>query len=207
MACIYLDRYIQREVYNGRAICLRNHCRAEPPRDPQPPGLVTTVGWGYRTSAPDAAADRVEAPASPARGRLRGIHGGCPAPFLPAEAGIAAGGGCLAGSIPPVVVRSRRCSRTPPRSHGAVRTSEAEVKAHTTRCKPAHETRRGKMKYTRGRPPGRGSERTEKSGRSFSSGSCVMHRTGSGRQSPTRRTCASGLPLKPMGTSAQLAPR
>src|SRR5213596_2908698 len=31
-------------VYTGNGICVRNHCGTEPPRDIEPPGLVTTVG-------------------------------------------------------------------------------------------------------------------------------------------------------------------
>src|SRR5207248_6114079 len=105
-------------VHQESGICVRNHCGAEPPRDIEPPGLVTTVGWRDRASASYDAADRVKAPASAARGWFRGIHGGRTAPSLPAEARTASGGGCLAGSVPPVLVRSRRCSRTPPRPHG-----------------------------------------------------------------------------------------
>src|SRR2546423_12658083 len=105
-------------VYKKCGVCVRNHCGAEPPRDIESPGLVTTVGWRDRASASYAAADRVKALASAARGRFRGIHGGRTAPSLPAETRTISGGGCLAGSVPPVLVRSRRCSRTPPRPHG-----------------------------------------------------------------------------------------
>src|SRR4029079_6077387 len=42
--CICLDTYILIGVYQGHGICVRNHCRAEPPRDIEPPGLVPTVG-------------------------------------------------------------------------------------------------------------------------------------------------------------------
>src|SRR5881409_320246 len=113
-------------VYQPNGICVRNHCGAEPPRDIGPPGLVTTVGGRDRASAAYAAADRVETPASAARGRFRGIHGGRTAPSLPAEARTAAGGGCLAGSVPPVLVCARGCARTPPRPHGPVDTNEKE---------------------------------------------------------------------------------
>src|SRR5438477_977942 len=115
-------------VYEEGGICLRNYCGAEPPRDIEPPGLVTTVGWRDRASASYAAADRVKAPARAARGRFRGIHGGRTAPSLPAEARTASGGGCLAGSVPSVLVRSRRCSRTPPRPHGSIDTNEKKDK-------------------------------------------------------------------------------
>src|SRR5438128_4941616 len=120
-----------RGVYQESGICVRNHCGAEPPRDIEPPGLVTTVGGRDRASASYAAADRVKAPASAARGRFRGIHGGRTAPSLPAEARTASGGGCLAGSVPPVMVRSRRCSRTPPRPHG----SRGSIQANEKECK------------------------------------------------------------------------
>src|SRR5438105_10598873 len=102
-------------VYIGNGICVRNHCGAEPPRDIEPPGLVPTVGWRDRASASDVAADRLQAPASAAGRRFRGIHGGRTAPSLPAEARTISGGGYLAGSVPSVLVHSRRCSRTLPR--------------------------------------------------------------------------------------------
>src|ERR1700736_3697153 len=133
-------------VYQENGICVRNHCGAEPPRDIEPPGLVTTVGWRDRASTSYAAADRVKAPASAARGRFRGIHGGRAAPPLPAEARTASGGGCLAGSVPPVLVGSRGCSRTPPRPHGSVKTNEKEDKERTTRPKPRTRQRRNEMK-------------------------------------------------------------
>jgi hypothetical protein len=48
------------------------------------------------------------------------------------------------------------------------------------------------------RPAGRRYERTEESGRSFSSESCATRRKKSGRRLPTRRICASGRPLTRM---------
>src|SRR5437016_12745432 len=129
-------------VYQEDGICVRNHCGAEPPRDIEPPGLVTTVGGRDRASASYAAADRLKAPASAARGRFRGVHGGRTAPSLPAEARTTSGAGCLAGSVPPVLVRSRGCSRTPPRPHGSNcsnekgNTNEKEDKEKRTRRKP-----------------------------------------------------------------------
>src|SRR5438876_12356402 len=85
---------------------IRNYCGAEPPRDIEPPGLVTTVGGRDRASASYDAADRVKAPTRAARGRFRGIHGGRTAPSLPAETRAISGGECLAGSVPPVLVGS-----------------------------------------------------------------------------------------------------
>jgi hypothetical protein len=38
----------------------------------------------------------------------------------------------MAGSVPSVLVRSRRCSRTPPRPHGSVNTNEKEDKEGMT---------------------------------------------------------------------------
>src|SRR3989449_953877 len=112
-------------------ICVRNHCGAEPPRDPAPPGLVPTVGGRDRAPTADAAAHGLQAPARAARGRFRGIHGGRTAPALPLEARAPAGVGCLARSVPSVLVRSCRCSRTPPRPHGSVDTSEKKDKEKT----------------------------------------------------------------------------
>ncbi len=82
---IYLDTHMLCRVYSERGIRVRNHCGAEPPGDTEPAGLVTTVGGGDRASPSYAAADRVKAPASAARGRFRGIHGGRTAASLPAE--------------------------------------------------------------------------------------------------------------------------
>src|SRR5437762_10024893 len=135
-----------RGVYEERGIGVRNHCGAEPPRDTEPPGLVPAVGGRDRASTSYAAADRVKAPASAARGRFRGIHGGRTAPSLPAEARTISGGGCLAGSVPPVLVRSRRCSRTPPRPHGSVNSKERETQAEGAAAKIANQRRRKEMK-------------------------------------------------------------
>src|SRR5579872_610841 len=78
------------EVYKECGVRVRNHCGAEPPRDIEPPGLVTTVGWRDRASTSYAAADRVKTRASAARGRLRRIYGGRTAPSLPTETEAAA---------------------------------------------------------------------------------------------------------------------
>src|SRR5260370_20418486 len=133
-------------VYQESGICIRNHCGAEPPRDIEPPGLVTTVGWRDRASASHAAADRVKAAASAARGRFRRIHGGCTAPPLPAETGTTSGDRRLASSIPQVLVGSRGCSRTPPRPHGSINTNEKEDNEKTTRPKPRTTQRRNEVK-------------------------------------------------------------
>src|SRR5579859_262597 len=106
--------YIER---NG--IRIRDHCGTEPARDIKPPRLGTTVCGGDRASASYAAADGVQAPARAARRRLRRVHGGRTAPPLPAETRTISGGGCLAGPVPTVLVRSHRCSRTLPRSLGS----------------------------------------------------------------------------------------
>src|SRR6185369_5653477 len=81
-----LDTYMPRGVCSTHGICVRNHCGAEPPRDLEPSGFVTAIGWRDRAPASDAAADRVQAPASAARGRFRRSHGGRTAPSLSAEA-------------------------------------------------------------------------------------------------------------------------
>src|SRR6266516_6842058 len=113
-------------VYIGSGLCIRSHCGAEPPGDIEPPGLVRTVGGRDRAAASYAAAGRVKAPARAARRRFRRVHGGRTAPSLPAKTGTASGDRCLAGAVPPVLVRSRGCSRTPPRPHGSINTNEKE---------------------------------------------------------------------------------
>src|SRR5579863_8177798 len=95
-----------RGVYQESGICFRNHCGAEPPGDTEPPGLLATVRWRDRASTSYAAAYRVKAPASAARGRLRRVHGGCTAPSLPLETGTTSGSGRLAGPVPPFLVRA-----------------------------------------------------------------------------------------------------
>ena len=131
------------DVYEEHGIRIRNHCGAEPSCDIRPPGLVTTIGGGDRASASYTAAHGVKASARAARGRFRGIHGGRTAPPLPAETWTIPGGGFLAGSVPSVLVRSHRCSRTSPRPLRAVNTNEEsantkgkEDKEKTTRLKP-----------------------------------------------------------------------
>src|SRR5262249_13804897 len=90
---ICLDTYMPLRVYEESGICLRNHCGAKPPRDIEPSGLVTTVSGRDRASASYAAANRVKALASSARGRFRGIHSGRTAPSLPAETRAISGAG------------------------------------------------------------------------------------------------------------------
>ena len=124
-------------VYQESGICVRNHCGAEPPRDIEPSGLVTTIGWRDRASASYAAADRVKAPASAARGGFRRIHVGHTAPPLSAEAWTTSRAGCLAGSVPSDVVRSPGCSRTPHRPHGSENTNEEEDKEETVEAQTA----------------------------------------------------------------------
>src|SRR5437016_6548931 len=135
-------------VYEASGICVRNHCGAEPPRDIEPPGFVTTVGGSARASASYAAADRVKAPASVARGRVRGIHGGRTAPSLPAETRTTSRGGYLAGSVPPVLVGARRCSRTPPRPHGtrSIHTNKNEDKEEGDAAQTAKMRKENEMK-------------------------------------------------------------
>jgi hypothetical protein len=121
---ICLDTHMLCGVYQESGICVRNHCGAQPPRDIEPPGLVTTVRWRARTSTSDAAAHGVKTPAGAARGRFRGIHGGRATPSLPAETCAASGSGCLVGAVPPILVRSRRCSRTPSGPHESLNANE-----------------------------------------------------------------------------------
>src|SRR5690242_895877 len=144
-------------MYTRHGICIRNHCGAEPPRDIEPPGLVPTVGGRDRASAWYAAAGRVQAPARTARGRFRRIHGGCTAPSLPAEAGTTSENRRLASSVPPVLVHSRGCSRTPPRPHGSSRTNEKEDKRENEAAQTSNVTKEKRNEnqsdqHIRGRP-------------------------------------------------------
>src|SRR5258707_634928 len=133
-------------VYEEHGIFVRTHCRTEPPRDTEPPGLVTTVSRRDRAPASYDAADRVKAPASAARSRFRGVHRGRTAPSLPAETRTVSGAGCLAGSVPSVLVRSRGCSRTPPRPNGTLIANKKQGRENTTRLKPLTRERRNEMK-------------------------------------------------------------
>src|ERR1051326_8195404 len=133
---IFLDSYIRIAVYEKGGIRFRSHCGAEPPCDIEPPGLLPAVRRRHRASASHVAAGRFQAPASAARGRVRGIRGGRTAPSLPPEARTASGGGCLAGSVPPLLVGSPGCSRTPPRPHGSANPNQEEDKHKTARPQP-----------------------------------------------------------------------
>src|SRR5215469_6769811 len=133
---IYLDTYMPHRVYDGHGIRVRDHCRAEPPRNIDPARLIATVGWGHRASAPYAANVRVQASASAARGRLRGVHRRCAAPSLPPQARTTSGSGCLAGAVPAVLVRSCGCSRTIPGPHGSIPSNKKEAKEKTAQPGP-----------------------------------------------------------------------
>src|SRR5215467_421202 len=82
---ICLDTYILIAVYKECAVRFRDHCRAEPARDPQSPAVVGAVGGRDRASAVHAAAYRVETPARASGRRLRGGHRGCAATRVPVE--------------------------------------------------------------------------------------------------------------------------
>src|SRR5262245_14649660 len=127
------------EVYKERGIGIRNHRGAEPPRDLEPAGVVGTVGWRNRTSTWDAAAHRVKASARAARRRFRGIHGGRTAPSLPPEAGTVSRNGCLARSVPAVLVRSCGCARTPSRPHSSINTNQEEDKEKKVTAREQYE--------------------------------------------------------------------
>src|SRR5579862_5771803 len=82
---ICLDTYIPFNAYFAHGVGLRNHRRAKPPRDPEPAGVVRAVCRRDRTSPSNGAADRLEAPARPARGGVRGITDGSPAAAVSSE--------------------------------------------------------------------------------------------------------------------------
>src|SRR5207302_510696 len=78
---------------------------------------------GPRRRVHDAAHRRDRLDHCDAEGHLRQPHSAHPAGTL-----FTLGGGCLAGSVPSVLLRSRRCSQTPPRPHGSINTNEKEDK-------------------------------------------------------------------------------
>lgn len=134
---ICLDTYIPCGVYVRSGIRIRSHCGTEPPRNPEPAGLLRAVGGRDRASPSYAAADRIQASACAARERICRGHGGCAAPPLPAKAGTPAGAGRLARSVPPILVPPRGCSGAPPRPHGAVETTESSTtETKVTRPRP-----------------------------------------------------------------------
>src|SRR5262249_25445817 len=106
--------YILYEVYKEGGKRIRDHCRAQPPRDLKPAGLVGAVGGRDRASTSHVAADGIQTPSSTARRRFRRIDSGCPAPPLSAETGAISGVRGVAGSVPPLLVGARRRARTPP---------------------------------------------------------------------------------------------
>src|SRR6185312_4092205 len=111
-----------------RAIHLRRHRRAEPPRDSGAPRIRRTVGGRDRAAAAAAAARGVETSSRAARRRLSGVHRGRTTSFVPAETRTARGAGCVAGAVPPLLVRSPRRARAPPRPHGSTTTNQEENK-------------------------------------------------------------------------------
>src|SRR5579859_8161144 len=63
---ICLDTYIRLLAYSRYGIRVRHHCRAKPPRDTQPAGLLATIGGRDRASTSNVAAGGVKASASAA---------------------------------------------------------------------------------------------------------------------------------------------
>src|ERR1700761_4297955 len=123
---ICLDTYILRGVYRESGICIRDYCGAEPTRDIELAGFVRAVGRRDRAATSDVAADSVKAFARAAGGWLCGIDRGRTATSLSVATGTISGGGCVARSVSAVLVRSRRCSRTPSGPHGSVGSNEKE---------------------------------------------------------------------------------
>ena len=68
-----LDTYIHNQVCLNHGVGVRDHCRAKPPRDLEPAGVVGAVCRRDRASTSSAAADCVKASSGAARGWVRGI--------------------------------------------------------------------------------------------------------------------------------------
>src|SRR5262249_28329147 len=117
--CLLLDRYMLRWAYARYAICVRDHCGAEPTSHSEPTGIVGAVRRGTRGPAPDATAFGPERPPGPARGRIGGGARRSAAARLSDPTRAAHGSRRLARSFPALLDGPRRCARTPSRSDGA----------------------------------------------------------------------------------------
>src|SRR5262249_30947158 len=142
---ICLDTYIRIDVYIGHGICLRNYCRAESPRHPQPPRFFRAIRRRNRAPPSHVAAQRLQAPARSARCRFRGVHRGRSTTPLPPETRTVSGTRLLARAVPPVLVRASRRSRALPRSNGSTcRPSKVVEGIHKFQIES--QKRRNKMK-------------------------------------------------------------
>src|SRR5437588_8769078 len=105
-------------LYVCRGIFVCHRRGAEPAGHPEPAALVRALGGRDRAQASTVAAVRLQAPASAARGRVRGIANRSAAAPLSAETGAAHGARRMARSLPALLVKARRCPGATPGQDG-----------------------------------------------------------------------------------------
>ena len=161
-------------VYTRNGICARNHCGAEPPRDIEPP-------WADPNSSVGEVERQLRMPQPTGSRHLRVLRAAGFVESTVDASAVSTDGtlnhfrrGCLAGSIPSVLVRLRGCSQMPSRPNGSIITHEKEDKEK-------------KMTDLEQYTPGpAGGAQVRKDGEkwtlySFSSENCVTRRKRSGR--------------------------
>src|SRR6267143_6215197 len=94
-------------VYRGIIVCHRRG--AQQTGHLEPAALVRALRWRDRARASTVAAVRLQAPASAARGWVRGITNRSAAAPLSTETGAAHGARRMARSLPALLVKARRC--------------------------------------------------------------------------------------------------
>src|SRR3569623_918464 len=107
-------------------IGVRHRRGAQPPRHPQLPALVRTVGRRDRARAGAGSAFRLEAPAGVAGRRVRRVADRGPAARLPAEARAPDGAGRLAVALPALLVEAPGCAGAAPGPDGRAVTEPFE---------------------------------------------------------------------------------
>src|SRR5215470_15483689 len=97
---------------HGIVVCDR--CGAESAGDPEPARLLRALGGRDRARARRVPAVRLQAPAGPARGGIRGIPNRGAAPPLSTAPGAVQGARRVAHHVPAVLGKARRCPGTTP---------------------------------------------------------------------------------------------
>src|SRR5205085_11552233 len=102
-------------LYTCRGILVRHRCGAQSARHLEPAALVRALRRRDRARASAVAAVRLEAPARAPRSRVRGVADRSAAAPLSTAAGAAHGARRMARSLPPLLVKARRCPGATPR--------------------------------------------------------------------------------------------
>src|SRR4051794_36456448 len=101
-----------------RGVIVRDRRGAQQAGHLEPAALVRAVRWRDRAGASTVAAVRLQAPARPARGGVRGATNRSTAAPVSTATGAADGGRCVACSLPALLVKVRRCPGATPRQDG-----------------------------------------------------------------------------------------